>query len=108
MVIASFDVRPKFAQPLAVIGSTENSEKLNQGGFKFSRPRVIAPVYLQFNGLSRLALVLISDFFLFFDTFPGEAGEVPIKTPFSIPTDDGKKLNHFCSICQNSRGYSLK
>ena len=37
-------------QPLALSSSTQNSEKLNQTGFKFP-PGVIIPVYLQFNGL---------------------------------------------------------
>ena len=38
-------------QSLALSSSTQNSEKLNQAGFKFPPPPgVIIPVYLQFNG----------------------------------------------------------
>ena len=39
-------------QPLALSSSTENSEKLNQAGFKFP-PGVIIPVRLQFNGANQ-------------------------------------------------------
>ena len=37
-------------QPLALSSSTQNSEKLNQAGFKSPPPGVIIPVFLQFNG----------------------------------------------------------
>ena len=41
-------------QPLGLSSSTQNSEKLNQAGFKFP-PGVIIPVYLQFSGSKPVA-----------------------------------------------------
>ena len=70
-------------QSLALRGSTQNSEKLNQAGFNFS-PGVIIPVYLQFNGLGCVPIQTFrfTDHINFVDKFTNDFQSIPRQVLF--------------------------